>query len=228
MQARAKRCRSSQVVSGTVNSDAIFDSSVLKECRNRDRLLNKLTEKANGQMTADAILKAFKRAPSVEMSTWYKGILISNLATEQDTGGAFEFVITKMKKGTEPPPHVHEREHEMFYVLEGTIDVYVGNECFRVTAGECAFLPKHKPHAFKIHSSEVQMLALMTPGGFMNATAAMGIPAQSLDIPPDDGITYATVDLAATIKVFEKYGVRFLGPDEITVKLPAFPICAGY
>jgi quercetin dioxygenase-like cupin family protein len=77
------------------------------------------TQKAHGQMTAEATFKAFKRAPSVEMSTWYKGILISNLATEQDTGGAFELVVTRMKKGTEPPPHVHEREDEMFYVLEG-------------------------------------------------------------------------------------------------------------
>jgi quercetin dioxygenase-like cupin family protein len=94
------------------------------------------TEKAHGQMTADATVKAFKRAPSVEMSTWYKGILISSLATEQDTGGAFEFVVTRMKKGTEPPPHVHEREHEMFYVLEGMIDVYVGDECFRAAAFE--------------------------------------------------------------------------------------------
>jgi hypothetical protein len=39
------------------------------------------TEKVHGQMNADATVKAFKRAPSVEMSTWYKGILISNLAT---------------------------------------------------------------------------------------------------------------------------------------------------
>jgi hypothetical protein len=30
-----------------------------------------------------------------------------------------------MKKGTEPPPHSHEREQEMFYVLEGMIDVYL-------------------------------------------------------------------------------------------------------
>jgi hypothetical protein len=51
------------------------------------------TEKVHGQMTADATVKAFQTStfsPSVEMSTWYKGILISNLATEQDTGGAFE------------------------------------------------------------------------------------------------------------------------------------------
>ena len=49
----------------------------------------------------------------------------------------------------------------------------------------------------------------------MDATATMAIPAQGLDIPPDDGITYATVDLGATIKVFAGYGVRFLAPDEI-------------
>jgi uncharacterized cupin superfamily protein len=93
---------------------------------------------------------------------------------------------------------VHEREHEMFYVLEGMIDVYVGDECFRAAAGECAFLPKRKAHAFKIQSSEVH--------------------------PPDDGITYATVDLGETIKVFAKYGVRFLAPDEIALELPAFPL----
>lgn len=147
---------------------------------------------------------------------------------EQDTGGAFEFVVTKMREGTEPPLHVHEREHEMFYVLEGIIDVYVGDKCFRATAGECVFLPKRKAHAFKILSSEVHMLVLMTPGGFMNASATMAIPAQNLVIPPDDGITYATVDLYETIRVFEKYGVRFLAPEEIALELPAFPLCPSH
>src|SRR3984885_15070651 len=179
-------------------------------------------------MITDATVKAFKRAPSVEMSTWYKGILISNLATEQDTGGAFEFVVTKMREGTEPPPHVHEREHEMFYVLEGMIDVYVGDKCFRAAAGECVFLPKRKAHAFKIHSSEVHLLVFMTPGGFMNASATMAIPAQSLVIPPDDEITYATVDLYETIRAFEKCGVRFLAPEEIALELPAFPLCQSH
>ena len=174
-------------------------------------------------MTSDVILEAFKRAPSVEKSTWYKGILISSLATDQDTGGGFEFVVTKMRKGTEPPPHVHEREHEMFYVLEGILEVYVGVECLRATAGECVFLPKRRPHAFKIQSSEIHMLVLMTPGGFMNASASMAIPARSLDIPPDDGVTYATVDLEETMALFGKYGVRFLTPDEVARDLPAFP-----
>jgi mannose-6-phosphate isomerase-like protein (cupin superfamily) len=174
-------------------------------------------------MTEDPTIRAFKRAPSIDMSTWYKGILITSLATERDTGGAFEFVVTRMKKGTEPPPHVHEREDETFYVLEGMIDIYVGDECFHASAGECIFLPKRKAHAFKIRSPEIHMLVFMTPGGFMKASATMAIPAQSLDIPPDNGITYATVDLGETIKVFEEYGVRFVPPDKIALELPAFP-----
>jgi hypothetical protein len=57
----------------------------------------------------------------------------------------------------------------------------------------------------------------------MHANAMMGIPTQSLDIPPDDGVTCATVDLGETIKMFEKYGVRFLSPAEIAHELPAYP-----
>ena len=87
-------------------------------------------------MTSNESLKAFKRTPSVSTSTWYKGILISQLAAEQDTDGAFELVVTKMRTGTEPPPHVHELEHEMFYVLDGIIDVHVDGECFQAAAGD--------------------------------------------------------------------------------------------
>jgi quercetin dioxygenase-like cupin family protein len=70
------------------------------------------------------MLEAFKRRPTVEMSTWYKGILVSHLATEKDTGGAFDLVMSRMRSGTEPPPHIHEREHEVFYVLEGELEVW--------------------------------------------------------------------------------------------------------
>ncbi len=116
----------------------------------------------------------------------------------------------------------------MFYVLDGRLAVYVMEECFHAGAGACVFMPRRQAHAFKIQSSELHMLALMTPGGFMNATATMAIPAQSLDIPPDDGITYATVDLAETIKVFAQYGVRFLAPEEIARDLPAFRLTPSH
>ena len=90
--------------------------------------------------------KAFKRSPSLEISTWYKGILITQLAGEVDTGGAFDLVVSKMRKGTEPPPHVHSREHEFFYVLAGKLKVYVEGAILQAEAGDCEFIPKGNPH----------------------------------------------------------------------------------
>jgi uncharacterized cupin superfamily protein len=36
--------------------------------------------------------------------------------------------------------HVHSREDELFYVLEGAFDAYVGEEAFKMETGECVFL----------------------------------------------------------------------------------------
>jgi len=63
------------------------------------------------------------------------GILTTNLAEEKDTGGAFCLVEAILAPGNEPPPHVHSREDETFYVLEGEFDVYVGEEAFKVERG---------------------------------------------------------------------------------------------
>ena len=167
--------------------------------------------------------KAYKRSPSLENSTWYKGILISQLAGEADNHGAFDLVVSKMRKGTEPPPHVHSREDEFFYVLDGNLSFYTEGQILRVGAGECMFLPKRKPHAFLIQSAEIHVLVLMAPGGFLNAANKMNAPAEKMDLPSEDTLTYATADLTETMKIFEKYGVRLLSPEEIAQQMPQFP-----
>ena len=113
--------------------------------------------------------KAYKRSTSLENSTWYKGILATQLAGEADTGGALDFVVSKMRKGTEPPPHVHERDDEFFYILSGSIRFYTGGQVFEVAADESMFLPKGEPHAFLVQSDEVHIITVITPGGFSNA-----------------------------------------------------------
>jgi mannose-6-phosphate isomerase-like protein (cupin superfamily) len=89
--------------------------------------------------------RAYKRSPALTNSTRYKGILVSHMAGTTDNNGAFDLMITKMRRGTEPPPHVHSREDELFCLLSGGIRVYVDGEVFPVTAGECMFLPRRKP-----------------------------------------------------------------------------------
>jgi quercetin dioxygenase-like cupin family protein len=166
-------------------------------------------------------MHAYKRSPVLENSTWYKGILASQLAAGSDTEGAFDLIESKMRKGTEPPPHVHDREDELFYILTGKIKVFADGKVLTVAAGESVFLPRQVPHAYLIESAEVHLLALMTPGGFFNAINELNAPARTMEIPSDTE-TYATVDLTETMAVFMKYGVRMLSPDEIAEQLPAY------
>ncbi|RXH57695.1 cupin domain-containing protein [Granulicella sibirica] len=167
-------------------------------------------------------MQAYKRSPALDNSTWYKGILISQLAAGPDTNGAFDFAESKMKKGTEPPPHIHDREDELFYILAGELKVFADGQVFTVAAGETVFLPRNIPHAYLIQSDECHVLALITPGGFFTAINKMNAPARAMTIPSDME-TYATADLTDTMAIFTKYGIRMLSPAEIAEQLPAYP-----
>jgi mannose-6-phosphate isomerase-like protein (cupin superfamily) len=90
-----------------------------------------------GSMSHLPILSAFKRAPSLDVSKWYMGSLITNLAEAGETNAAYCLMEALLKPGNEPPPHVHSREDELFYVIEGNFDVYVGAELFTVSQGGC-------------------------------------------------------------------------------------------
>jgi len=167
-------------------------------------------------------LQAFKRAPSLGLSQWENGNLTTNLAEKKDTNGAFFLVEAVLAPGTEPPPHVHSREDELFYVLEGEFDVYVGKEAFKVEAGECVFLPRFEPHAFVIRSPRLHVLALFTPAGLEEAFRGMSTPAERLELPTG-AVTYSTGDLKQTAQRLSEYGARFLAQDEIADQLPSYP-----
>src|SRR5215468_5749835 len=166
-------------------------------------------------------LKAFKRAPSLGLSQWENGNLTTNLAEKKDTNGAFLLVEAMLAPGTEPPPHVHTREDELFYVLEGEFDVYIGKEAFKVEKGECVFLPRLKPHAFAIGSPRIRLLTLFRPAGLEDAFRSASSPAQNLELPTGS-LTYAKSDPKHILQRFSEYGVRFLTQDEVANELPLY------
>jgi quercetin dioxygenase-like cupin family protein len=91
---------------------------------------------------------------------------IGILADGEETGGAFALIEAVSRPGSEPPLHVHEREDELFYILEGEARVMVGEAVHNLSAGDMIFLPRGVPHTFRIKSPVARALTWITPAGF--------------------------------------------------------------
>lgn len=91
-------------------------------------------------------------------------------ATGEDTAGSFFLSETTIAPGFPgPPPHVHERLHDMFYVLEGTLTMRLGEDTREVQAGTFVCVPPGVVHTFRNASSAtVRFLNFNTPSGWEN------------------------------------------------------------
>ena len=88
------------------------------------------------------------------------------LATGEDTGGRYALWEAIVPPGGGPPPHVHSREEEGFYVLEGEITIFIGDQRLIASAGMFANMPVGTPHSFKNESDKpARMLILVVPAG---------------------------------------------------------------
>jgi quercetin dioxygenase-like cupin family protein len=99
------------------------------------------------------------------------------LATGQETNGTYAIWEAIVPPGGGPPPHVHSREDEGFYVLEGEITFQVGNERIVATPGMFANMPIGTPHSFKNESGKpAKMIISIAPAGLENMFFEIGVP----------------------------------------------------
>ncbi|HYT93144.1 MAG TPA: cupin domain-containing protein, partial [Gemmataceae bacterium] len=88
------------------------------------------------------------------------------LAVGEDTNGQYALWEAIVPPGGGPPPHVHSREEEGFYVLEGEITFTIGDQCLVASAGMFANMPVGTPHSFKNESGKpAKMLISIAPAG---------------------------------------------------------------
>jgi len=81
-------------------------------------------------------------------------------ASRFSTGGNLSVIESHTRGGA--PWHVHTREDEYFYVMEGTIVVHLGQETFEAGPGSFVFLPRGIPHARDVGGDGVAKLLMMT------------------------------------------------------------------
>ena len=164
-------------------------------------------------------LLPFGRGRSIENSRWYMGNVMSFLVNGEQTDGAFSMTEYLSKPGNEPPAHVHDREDEFLYVLEGRIDAYIGKEVFSAGQNEGVYFPKFIPHTFRIITPELRMLIWMSPGGLEGYFREMSEPARALGFPEHQA-NYGEVDMDHALRVGKQHGVSFLSLDEIRQQMP--------
>src|SRR4051794_21868890 len=99
------------------------------------------------------------------------------LATGADTNGKYALWEALVPPGGGPPPHVHSREEEGFYVLEGEITLTVNGERIVATAGTFANMPVGVPHSFKNEGSRpAKVLISVAPAGLEGMFFEFGVP----------------------------------------------------
>ena len=92
---------------------------------------------------------------------WWQGSLMRIKARAADTGGAFGLVEGSFPEGFGPPLHVHHREDEGFYVLEGEIRFRQGDDEFVAGRGTLVWGPRGVPHAFKVQPGGARALVIV-------------------------------------------------------------------
>lgn len=94
------------------------------------------------------------------------GELVTCKVTSDQTGGAYSLFEVTTQPGEGPPPHVHHREDEAFYVLEGEYEFFSGEGIIRVGKGSLLCVPRGTLHAHKNVGEAVgRLLSTQTPGG---------------------------------------------------------------
>jgi mannose-6-phosphate isomerase-like protein (cupin superfamily) len=84
-------------------------------------------------------------------------------ASQHSTGGALSVFETTVEAG--PPLHVHDREDECFYVLDGELSIRCGSDVFDAPAGSFVFLPRGRAHRFSARDQSARLLLITVPGG---------------------------------------------------------------
>ena len=140
-------------------------------------------------------------------SIWQLGNRFTVKSASEQTQGRYA-LLEQVCAGAPPPMHVHDNEEEAFYVLSGTLDLYVGDDVHQVEAGTFCLVPRGTRHSFVSTSVEpARMLVVLSPAGFEQFFAEV-----ENRFPEADGIPSPDVVGPALGELASRYGLQIVGP----------------
>lgn len=143
---------------------------------------------------------------------WLLTDLYVTKRTSEDTDGAFTLAEHTAAPQSPPAPHIHHREDETYYILEGEFEFLDEDRTLTAGAGSVVYLPKGRLHS---HSnpgdSPARAVVFYTPGGVEKFIEDAGKPATdptALPPPPDEA------DLVRLLAAAPKHGFEAPPPPE--------------
>jgi mannose-6-phosphate isomerase-like protein (cupin superfamily) len=115
---------------------------------------------------------------------WFFGMLAEVKASAAETGGQYTLLEITAPAGLQTPLHVHYRDDEGFYVIDGSVTIEVGDDTVEVGAGQHAFGPRNIPHRFTVGPEGARMIWVLAPGGFEDFVDEVSVPAERPTVPP--------------------------------------------
>ena len=135
---------------------------------------------------------------------WVLGDLYTFKVTGKQTNGVYTVIDQIIQPQGGPPPHVHHREDEAFYVLEGRFSFLCGDTQSLFEAGSFIYIPKGTLHTFKnVGEQQGRLLVTITPAGLEEFFYSIGTPATDLAAPPafDPSVIDKVMQLAPLYKM---------------------------
>jgi quercetin dioxygenase-like cupin family protein len=156
------------------------------------------------------VTKAVIRTPTQGRTIAVVGDVYRFLATGEDTDGKYALWEAIVPPGGGPPPHVHSREEEGFYVLEGEITFTIGDKRLVASAGMFANMPVGTLHSFKNESSKpAKMLISIAPAGLEQMFFEFGVPlpeGSTTALPP------TKEEIEKLLAIAPRYGIEIKVP----------------
>jgi mannose-6-phosphate isomerase-like protein (cupin superfamily) len=130
-------------------------------------------------------LSAQHLSPGEGRALWFFTDLYIAKRVSEDTGGAYTLFEVTSPPQSPPGPHIHHREDEIYYVLEGEFEFLDQDRTFTAGAGSLVYLPKDRLHS---HTNPgdvpAKALVLYTPAGVEGWIEEGGKPAPDPTSPP--------------------------------------------
>jgi quercetin dioxygenase-like cupin family protein len=137
---------------------------------------------------------------------WFLGGKARILVPGDATAGAISVLEFEDPQGHAPPLHAHDNEDEVWFVLDGEVSFYLGDDRYDLHTGAVALGPRGVPHSYLVRSPYARIAVAFAPAGIERWFTDSGSPVTSADSEA------APFEIGPIVAAAEAYRLRVVGP----------------